>query len=83
MASAIPACHKLELGTGHCGQAPISYLPASPNIGRWLAWAWLILAYDHSLLWAYDKNWAGPGKSSSGVTKSRKMTFRAWPIPEF
>jgi hypothetical protein len=23
-----------------------------------------------------SQNWAGPGKSSSGVTKSRKMTYK-------
>jgi hypothetical protein len=28
------------------GQAPVSHLLASPNHGRWLAWAWLIPAYD-------------------------------------
>jgi hypothetical protein len=48
---------------------PAYYLLASPNHRRWNAGAWPIQAYNRPEL-------AGPGKSSSGVTKSREMTYR-------
>ncbi len=49
-----------------CLRKVILYDFANPI--RWLRQFWLDLSW----------NWAGPGKSSSGVTKSRKMTCQGF-----
>ncbi len=55
-------------------------LPSPTNSGRWLTEKGEITEDDlpgpSRFRLVLSRNWPNPGKSSSGVTKSRKMTYR-------